>query len=85
MSIDSILNSVTTNNLNYSNYLFFGEEPFFIDTLELAFLQHVIKEWYCFFRTRVTFPWKENIAMERKHFPKKDPECFHAPHQKVQN
>jgi len=44
MNLQSILNSVTNNNLNYSNYILFGEEPFFIDYIESSFLKNIISE-----------------------------------------
>ena len=61
MSIDSILKSIKKNNLSYSNYLFFGEEPFFINTLESTFLQHVIPEEEKTFNQKIFYGKDTNV------------------------
>jgi len=42
MNLQSILNAVSNNSLNYSNYLLFGEEAFFIDYIASSFLKNII-------------------------------------------
>jgi len=61
MNLQSILNSVTNNSLNYSNYLFFGEEPFFIDYLESFFLKNIISEDEKTFNQKVFYGKDTNV------------------------
>ena len=61
MNLQSILSSVTNNSLNYSNYLFFGEEPFFIDYLDSIFLKNIISEYEKTFNQKVFYGKETNV------------------------
>ena len=61
MNIQSILNSIKSNSLNFSNYLLFGEEPFFIDKIEAAFLQHIIPENEKTFNQKIFYGKDTNV------------------------
>ena len=61
MQLQLILNSIKSNDLGYSNYLFFGEEPFFIDQIESSFLKYIIPENEKDFNQKVFYGKETNV------------------------
>ena len=61
MNLQSILNSITHNSLSYSNYILFGEEPFFIDYIESKFLNNIISEDEKTFNQQVFYGKDTNV------------------------
>ena len=61
MTIQNILKSVQSNNLEYSNYLLFGEEDFFIDEIEKTFLKYIIPEEEKTFNQKVFYGKETNV------------------------
>ena len=61
MSLQSILNSIKNNSLEYSNYLLFGEETFFIDYIESFFLKYIIPENEKTFNQKIFYGKEVNV------------------------
>ena len=61
MNIQNLLNSIQKNTLSHSNYILFGEEEFFIDKIETAFLNHLIPEDEKSFNQKVFYGKETNV------------------------
>ena len=61
MNLQSILNAVSNNSLNYSNYLLFGEEAFFIDYIASSFLKNIISEDEKTFNQKIFYGKDTNV------------------------
>ena len=61
MNIQNLLTSIQNRNLSHSNYILFGEEQFFIDKIEAAFLTHLIPEDEKSFNQKVFYGKEINV------------------------
>ena len=61
MNIQNLLTSIQNRNLSHSNYILFGEEAFFIDKIEAAFLNHLIPEDEKSFNQKVFYGKEINV------------------------
>ena len=61
MNIQNLLNSIQNNHLSHTNYILFGEEEFFIDKVETAFLENLIPEDEKNFNQKVFYGKETNV------------------------
>ncbi len=61
MNIQNILSSIKNQELDYSNYLLFGEEEYFIDKIESYFLKYLISDSEKSFNQKVFYGKETNV------------------------
>ena len=61
MNIKNILSSIKNKELDYSNYLLFGEEEYFIDKIESYFLKYTISDTEKSFNQKVFYGKDINV------------------------
>ena len=61
MNIQNLLNSIQNRSLSHSNYVLFGEEDFFINKIESAFLRYLIPEEEKSFNQKVVYGKDINV------------------------